>query len=126
MQSLYQQQIMDHYHFPRHKGILHGQDCLSSDKANPSCGDRVTVFVCVRDNEIYSAQFTGEGCILSLAAADMLLALLQGKSVAAAHAVTAETIKKMIGIPIGPTRIKCILLAFEALKHALMKFSEKE
>jgi len=116
MHSLYQQQIMDHYHFPRHKGILEGEGCVCSQQGNPSCGDQITVYLHVKDDKVHDAKFTGTGCILSLAAADMLIEHIQGASIEDLKKITPDSIKKMIGIEVGPTRIKCILLPLQAVQ----------
>jgi nitrogen fixation NifU-like protein len=116
MNLLYQQKIMDHYHFPRHKGILSGE-CLVSRQSNPSCGDHVTIAVSFKDNVVQQAKFSGTGCILSLAAADMLLDVIIGKSIDEIKQITSDDIKKMVGIDVGHTRIKCILLPLQAVQH---------
>ncbi len=119
MHSLYQQQIMDHYHFPRHKGVLSGAGVLSSACANPSCGDQVKLSVCIKDGVVTDGKFDGVGCILSLAAADMLLGKIIGKSLEEIKQISVDDIKKMVGIEVGHTRIKCILLPLDALNDIL-------
>jgi nitrogen fixation protein NifU and related proteins len=119
MYSLYQQQIMDHYHFPRHKGVLQGDACLQSSCANPSCGDQVKLSVCIQDGVVADAKFDGVGCILSLASADMLLGKIIGKPLEEVKQIRADDIKKMVGIEVGHTRIKCILLPLDALNDIL-------
>lgn len=122
MQSLYQQQIMDHYHFPRNKGELDGLGCHKSSISNPSCGDQVTFYLCVEGDIIKQAKFTGIGCILSLAAADMLAGAILDKKVAELADFTENTMKKMVGIEVGYTRIKCILLPLQAVQQLLSQF----
>ncbi len=119
MHSIYQQQIMDHYHFPRHKGELKGDGCLATIGANPSCGDQIKLFVCIKNGVALDAKFNGIGCILSLAAADMLLEKIIGKSLQDIRSISVDDIKKMVGIEVGHTRIKCILLPFDALNNIL-------
>ncbi len=119
MHSLYQQQIMDHYHFPRHKGALQGDAVLRSASANPSCGDKISLSVCIENGVVVDAKFDGVGCILSLAAADMLLENSIGKSLETVKNISVEDIKKMVGIDVGHTRIKCILLPLDALNDIL-------
>lgn len=108
---------MDHYHFPRNKGVLEGDLCRHSSQSNPACGDQIILYICIENERVVSAKFSGVGCILSLAAADMLLESIKGKSLAQIREITAEDIKNMIGIHVGPTRIKCILLPLQALQH---------
>ncbi|MBY0109624.1 MAG: iron-sulfur cluster assembly scaffold protein [Candidatus Babeliaceae bacterium] len=119
MHSIYQQQIMDHYHFPRHKGELQADDCLETTGANPSCGDQIKLFVRIKSGFVVDAKFNGIGCILTLAAADMLLEKIIGKSLDNIKTISVDDIKKMVGIEVGHTRIKCILLPFGALNDIL-------
>ena len=116
MTSLYQRHIMDRYHFPRHKGTLEGPQCVSSQQANPSCGDQISLFVCTENEIIVKASFTGVGCMLSIAAADMLIDEILGKRAIELAALTAADMQRMIGIAVGPTRLKCILLPLQALQ----------
>ncbi len=118
MQSLYQQKIMDHYHFPRHKGTLSGPGTCQSSRANPSCGDHVTIFIQRDGDRILDARFSGTGCILSLAAADILLDMIIGGSYASLSGLTVEQLREKIGIVIGLTRLRCIQLPLQAL-HAV-------
>ncbi len=108
---------MDHYHFPRNKGVLEGDLCAHSSQSNPACGDQITLYICLENNKVLDAKFSGVGCILSLAAADMLLESIKGKSPAQIGEITADDMKNMIGIQVGPTRIKCILLPLQAAQH---------
>lgn len=119
MHSLYQQQIMDHYHFPRHKGTLTGAHCVRSSRAHPSCGDRVSMSVCLEDGIIKDAKFDGIGCVVSLAVADMLLATVVGRPIAQAHKITIDEVTRMVGIDVGPTRIKCVKLSLDVLNDIL-------
>lgn len=119
MHSLYQQQIMDHYHFPRHKGTLTGAHCVQSSRAHPSCGDQVSMSVCLEAGAIKDAKFDGIGCVVSLAVADMLLATVIGRSVAQAQKISLNELKKMVGIEVGPTRLQCVLLSLDVLNDIL-------
>ena len=65
------------------------------------------------------AKFEGAGCMLSLATTDMLLRRVSGKQVREGAQLTADEVKKMVGMDVGPTRIKCVLLSLEALHEAL-------
>ncbi len=117
MQTLYQQNIMDRYHFPRHKRKISCDGCQTSKQANPACGDQVELTLRIENGRISEAAFTGTGCILSLAAADMLIDRLLGQPVEILRTISVDDIKQMIGIPVGPTRIKCILLPLQAAQQ---------
>ena len=43
MKDLYRQVIMDHYKYPRNKGLILDKDTLMIHMNNPSCGDEITI-----------------------------------------------------------------------------------
>ena len=58
---MYQEELMDHYHHPRHRGVL--AICnIDSGQYNPSCGDAVTMQANVQNGAITSIAFDGKGC----------------------------------------------------------------
>src|SRR6185369_4656119 len=72
--------ILDHYENPRHRGALEGAS-VSIKGGNPGCGDVVTIYLKLDENEkIVDATFEGEGCTISQAAADILSENIIGHS----------------------------------------------
>ncbi len=82
MEDLYREHILDHYESPRHQGEIAGAD-ISHEESNPLCGDRIRVDVKLSEDQsrIEDAGFSGDGCIISQAAASMLLEDVVGKPV---------------------------------------------
>lgn len=125
MNKLYQQHILDRFHYPRHKGELTGSHCRSSTLSNPSCGDRITMYACIENNDdgiphIVQASFTGAGCILCLAAADLLLSAIHHREVKRIQEFSDKDMRDLVGIDPGHTRMKCIMLPLDTLQ-ALLK-----
>ncbi|MDP3986414.1 MAG: iron-sulfur cluster assembly scaffold protein [Candidatus Veblenbacteria bacterium] len=118
--DLYQQNIMDYYKHPRKQGLPTGAT-HRGDMANPLCGDKIDLHLVMSGGTVTKAGWEGEGCVLSLAAADMLAEYLQGKSETEAGAVDQSWVKKSLGVSPSPSRLKCALLALEALQKALAK-----
>ncbi|MBI5466209.1 MAG: iron-sulfur cluster assembly scaffold protein [Candidatus Kerfeldbacteria bacterium] len=116
--DLYQQNILDHYKHPQHRGELKAADKRST-AANPSCGDSVIFYLQTRDDKIVQARWMGEGCVLSQAAADMLAEFVQAKTLAEVVALKKEELLKLVGVELGPNRVRCALLPLEALHQAL-------
>jgi len=108
-------ELIDHYKFPRHRGQLDSPD-FTAALLNQSCGDRVSVSGYVRDGRISLCMFQGEGCVLSQAAASMLMERVQGMPLAQLSSITALYMQERVGVPVGPTRLRCVLLALEALR----------
>jgi len=115
MSDLFRENILDHYQHPRCHGTLENADVTYED-ANPLCGDRIRMDVRVRDGRIEQVRFSGHGCSISQAAASMLCEHVEGKSLDEVKKLTREDVLDMLGIELGPVRLKCALLALKTLK----------
>lgn len=118
MKSLYQAQLLDHYQHPRNKGVLAGAT-VSSALHNPSCGDSVSIEAIIADGRVLKLAFQGSGCVISQATASLLTEKLIGKTVSEVQALDAAFVQDLIGMTLGPTRLKCALLPLEAIKQAM-------
>jgi nitrogen fixation NifU-like protein len=126
MDDLYKQNILDHYRHPRNAGTLE-KPTHSHEEFNPLCGDVIQIDLHVDENKVIDQiAFTGNGCAISQASASMLTEMLEGKTLDEAKKVDKETILDMLGIEIGPVRLKCALLSLKALKLAAYGLSEDE
>lgn len=123
MKDIYIDFILDHYKNPRNFGDLPHPD-FSHAEGNPLCGDVVKMDLQVKDGIIEDVKFRGHGCAISMAAASILTELIKGKSLDYAKSLTKDDIFDVLGIPIGPTRIKCALLALKVLQDALKDVEE--
>ena len=135
--DLYNAAFMDHVSHPDYKYQLEDADC-SHEGVNPSCGDELTFSVRFADDgTIEEAAFTGHGCAISQASADIMLGMIVGKQKDAALKL-GETFLKMIqgeateeeidsleeasalrDIAHMPARVKCAVLGWRTLKEAL-------
>ena len=70
--------------------------------------------------------FSGSGCVISQATASMLTEHCIGKNVEEVLALTKDDILKLIGIELGPVRLKCALLALQALQQGIIEFENCE
>ena len=116
MDDLYREQIIDRFKNPRHRGELDPHDYTYEDD-NPLCGDRIRVDVRVDGQErVTEAAFSGVGCAISQASADLLTEAIVGKSLAEVRRLSKDDILEMLGIELGPVRLKCALLSLKVLK----------
>lgn len=120
MEDLYREYILDHYENPRHQGEIAGAD-ISHEESNPLCGDRIRIDVKLSadQNSIEDAGFTGDGCIISQAAASMLLEDVVGKPVAEVENMEPQHVLDLVGVPLTANRVKCALLGLKVLKTGL-------
>ena len=110
--------ILDHIRLPYHRGHLTEPTCSRSER-NPLCGDQIQLELQIQSGRIQQAYFDGRGCAVSLAAASILCEHLEGKHVEVAFALQPENLLDLLEIPLSPTRQRCALLAFRALKAML-------
>lgn len=116
-----QEELLDHYRHPRNRGLLEDAN-FSGQDYNPSCGDRVAIAGCIDESRVVKKlSFSGSGCVLSQAAASMLTELCIGKTSDQILHLSKDDILAMVGIPLGPTRLKCALLCLEVLRDGLEK-----
>ena len=116
--NIYKERLLDHYRHPRYKGLIENSD-ITSGVHNPSCGDAITVTGTVKDGIIVDIAFDGFGCVISQASASMLMEAVRQKPLTYANAFTKESMIELVGFDCGPTRLKCVLIAWEALRGAL-------
>ena len=133
--DLYQDVVLDHKRAPRHFGTLP----LASHRArgtNPQCGDDISVELQIEDDRVSDIRFTGQGCAICIASASMMSEAVRGQEVEFARQLqqrfravitghlepeTAQLGKlvSLGGVRRYPSRIKCALLGWHALMHAL-------
>lgn len=134
--NFYGEVLTDHNLHPLHK---HGLSCATCSHRgiNPSCGDDITLELDIRDGVIKGGSFTGSGCAVSQASADIMLELIIGKTVEEAKHYQ-ELFMKMIGGEINddeleeleeagtlqsvakmPARVKCAVLSWRTLDAML-------
>ena len=116
MYDFYREIIIDRYQNPHFRGELDPYDFTFED-SNPLCGDELRIDVRVNGEEkIIDAKFSGRGCAISQASADLLLEHVQGKSLGEVKALSKEDVLDLLGIELGPVRLKCALLSLKVLK----------
>lgn len=115
MSDLFRENILDHYQNPRCHGTL-DDATVSFEDANPLCGDRIRVDVRMTDGRIEKVRFSGHGCSISQAAASMLCEHVEGKTLDEVKNMSRQDVLDLLGIDLGPVRLKCALLALKTLK----------
>jgi nitrogen fixation NifU-like protein len=124
MEDFYRELIIDRYKNPHYKGTLDPNDYTYEDD-NPLCGDEIRIDLRVDgDDTVTEAAFSGQGCAISMASADLLVESLIGKSLAEIKQLTKEDILDMLGIELGPVRLKCALLSLKVLKAGVYGMDE--
>ena len=115
MDDLYRELILDHYQHPHNHGEIPEAD-ISYEDSNPLCGDKIRIDIKLKNNVVEDVKFNGKGCAISQASASMLTDELIGKSLDQVKQLNKQFILDMVGIPLGPTRVKCALLPLKVIK----------
>jgi nitrogen fixation NifU-like protein len=116
MEDMYRENILDHYQNPRNYGTLKDPD-ISYEDDNPLCGDVIRIDLVLDETDrIREVAFSGEGCAISQASASMLTEEIHGKSLEEIKDLGKEDILELLGIELGPVRLKCALLSLKVLK----------
>jgi len=123
--DLYAEEILDHYKHPRHFGHLDHPTLTYHDR-NPLCGDEIELELKIEDGKVSDVAYTGHGCAISRAAASMMSEEIIGMSLDELKSWDKENILDLLGIEVGPVRIKCALLPLKALKAAVWGLGEED
>jgi nitrogen fixation NifU-like protein len=113
---------MNHYQHPKNRGKLSHPD-FESEQYNPLCGDRVSMQGTIQDGQIRKLMFEGTGCVISQATASLLTQKVIGMTIADIQKLDADFIQSLIGISLGPTRLKCALLPLQAVHKGLETYA---
>jgi nitrogen fixation NifU-like protein len=80
LRELYQTTILDHNKKPRNFRKPDGAN-REAEGWNPLCGDKVTVYLTVDDDDvIQEVGFQGSGCAISTASASMMTQVVKGRT----------------------------------------------
>jgi len=144
LRELYQQVILDHNKAPRNFRKIENATNYA-EGYNPLCGDNVTVYLIIDENNIIQdISFQGSGCAISKASASLMTSMLKGKSVDEAeklfdkfHDLVTDKLGSEInpdefgklavfaGVKEFPARVKCASLAWHTMLNALHNKNEK-
>ena len=135
LKELYRDVILDHNKRPRNFGRIEPSDS-HAEGHNPLCGDRLTVWLRLKDDRIEDIRFEGKGCAISTASASLMTEAVKGKDRASVQslygrihslltrqeAVPDESLGKLAalsGVREFPARVKCASLCWHTLNAAL-------
>ena len=122
MPSIYQEQIIDHYKYPRNFKSVEEAQIAYGDK-NPTCGDEIEIFVKLDEQEnVIEVGFQGQGCAISMASASLLTEMLEEMTLSEMKKLTNKDIEDMLGIPLTPVRLKCAILPLKVLEGGIHKY----
>jgi nitrogen fixation NifU-like protein len=123
--EMYQDNILDHYENPSHWGTLEHPTFEIRD-LNPLCGDEVRIQARLDDaGRLAAVCFEGKGCVISLAAASMLMEEVEGKTLDEVKKMGRQDMLDLLGVPLTTMRVKCAMLPLRALEKAIQRYEEE-
>lgn len=134
--TFYREIVNDHNLRPAHKHELPDAN-FELEGVNPNCGDDIVLRLKVEGGVITDGAYTGDGCAISQASADMMLDLIIGRTKEDAMRlseiflrmikgkVTDEELEELeeasalIDISHMPARVKCAVLGWHTMEEML-------
>ena len=134
--AFYNEMLIDHNMHPAHKHELPDAD-MEMRGYNPTCGDDITLRLKVSEGVVVDGAFTGSGCAISQASADMMLDLVIGKPKEEALRLSDIFLRMIKGnaseeeideleeacvlqdVSHMPARVKCAVLGWHTLEQML-------
>ncbi len=108
--EMYREDILEHYKNPERFGSL-DPHTFRHEGENPLCGDLLEIFVLLDDDDtVADARFEGQGCAISQAATDILLAEIEGMPIDDVLEMDEDAMVELLGIDVSPLRVKCAVL----------------
>ena len=122
---MYSEKVMDHFANPRNCGIIENASGEGT-VGNPTCGDLMTIYIDVDDNDIIQdIKFETFGCGAAIATSSMITELAIGMSVDDALQISRNDVADALdGLP--PIKMHCSNLAADALTEAIKDYKSKK
>lgn len=122
--SLYKEEILEHYQHPLNFGQLTTFN-VSSKQLNSFCGDEIELFILVKNKKVQDIRFLGKGCAISIAATSLLTDFAKGNTLFVLTKFSEKDMLNLLGIEISQTRKKCALLGWSVLQDCLYGIKSK-
>ncbi len=122
--NIYNKHILELYKSPENYGKLK-EPTHSATEKNSNCGDEIKIELKIKKSKIKDAKFSGSGCVLSIVSASMLINKIKGQDLDKIKRFNNKDILKLTDTNKNSSRIKCALLAWNAVKKALRNGKKK-
>lgn len=115
----FQLQILEHYKSPHNFGKPSFKPTNIVTLENKSCGDKLTLYLEVINDEIPNLCFEGEGCSICIATASLLYSTCKGESVDFVKSYKLSDVLDLIGVSLTSARLKCANLPLEVIQSSV-------
>ena len=135
--ELIREVIMDHYEYPRNKGLKDNDTYIKVNLDSESCIDNIDLQVKIEDGVIQDICFDGVACTISTASTSIMSELLKGKKIEEAEIIiknylsmlhgeeydeeVLEEANAFVNTSKQANRIKCATLSWNGIKQIIEK-----
>lgn len=143
MDSKFKREVMlEHYQKPINRGLIEDSTYKKINTRNASCVDNVDIMLKIENDKIVDIRFDGEACAISTSATSIMIKTLIGKTIREVENIImnyenmineepfdSEILEELIvydEIYKQPSRKRCALLPFDAIKKALEQQKQEE
>lgn len=119
----YSQKLLEYFRNPKNQGPMENADAVAT-AGSPACGDMITFYLKVENEEIKEISFESYGCAANIATASYLTELAKDRSLEEAFKINWKRLSDDLG---GLPKVKfhCGILATGALRRAIREYYNK-
>ena len=121
--KVYGEEVFNRWQNPKFMGKMTNASCVG--RLTGSCGDRMEIYLRIKDDRIEEATFFTDGCGSSVACGSMVTELVTGKDLDDAAQISGDTVLRALGA-LPEEEQHCAYLAAEALQAAIHEWMLKE
>jgi nitrogen fixation NifU-like protein len=117
---VYNDIIMDHFSDPRNVGEMTDASAIG-ETGNPVDGDKIKIFIKVKDKVLVDIKFKTFGCGAAIAASSMVTLLAINKTLEQALNIQNEDVSEALG-GLPAEKLICSNIAADALHNAIKNY----
>lgn len=119
---LYNDIVMDHFSDPRNVGEMQDADAVG-EVGNPVDGDKIKIYIKVKDNVLVDVKFRTFGCGAAIAASSMVTVMAVNRTLEDALKIQNEDVSEALG-GLPEKKLQCSNIAADALHNAIKNYKE--
>jgi len=89
---------------------------------NPICGDVIELSATINNEMVSALSFSGQGCLLSQAAMNIVAHKAVNTSLDAILCITPEQVFEDLALTVGPNRRQCITIALQSITDLVIRY----
>jgi nitrogen fixation NifU-like protein len=124
MADMYTEKVMDHFRNPHNMGKMKNPDGVGT-VGNPQCGDVMSIYIKVKDDQIIDIKFQTFGCVAAVASSSIATDLVKGKTLEEAEKLSRDDVANELG-GLPAIKMHCSNLAADALREAIKDYRNKQ